>query len=160
MTTQLEQLPRIAAEAGWAAASILGAAKFGTKAKAWVDLTPEEQALNVEVAKSVIGIPNALTPEDEVYVGDTSTFIAVVRQSCVALGFTIIVPLPQFQQPAETAETDEPSFDDYPSAPEEVYDDPAPSPRDTIAAELAAQKAVGDKAAGFDDKDKDDGGTD
>lgn len=156
MTIQLEQLPRIAAEAGWAAASILGAAKFGTKAKAWTDLTPEAQALNVEVAKSVLGIPNALTEADEVYVGDTAAFIAVVRQACVSLGFTVIVPLPQspVEEPAP-----EPSFEDYPSAPEEVYDDPTPSPRDTIAAELAVQKAAGDKAAGF-DKDEDDGGTD
>lgn len=128
MTVSLEHLPRIAAEAGWGAASVLAAAKFGGPVVAWAALTEKDRALKIEVAKSVLGVPNTLTAEDEVWVGDIAAFIAVVRQACVTLGFTIIVPLPQ----SPAAPVDEPSFDDYPdpsglTKPEETYDDGRPN---------------------------------
>ena len=84
---------------------ILGAAKAahnaareikalaGQPCPSWVDETDEQQFLEIEVTKSILGLPTSLQPDQQVQIGDVGLFVTVVRTFVGALGFGVLVQL-------------------------------------------------------------------
>jgi hypothetical protein len=135
MSVSLEQLPIFAAHAAHNAAAVIVSAKTGDNVVSWHDLTADKQIELKEVAASILGLPNSLVVDVDYQVGDTPTFIDVVRNVGRALGFVTFFNIgevaftPAPQPPADNEHV-EPDAELFPLSP---------SPREVLAAETAAQ---------------------
>lgn len=88
-----------------------------SEAPHWHDLPDDDKPLKIEAVKHILGLPNNLTDQDNVEVGNVPLFISVVRDVVQAFGYGVLVKFPEpiFVQAPQPAPNDAP--DDAPVDP-------------------------------------------